>query len=254
MANKFTNAVLPFLSKHEPEILTGLGLSGMIFSTIYTAKATIKAVDAINKKEIEEGRKLTKKEVFKTVWKYYIPSLLSTIGSSACIIGSTCISNKRSAALAAAYTISETALQEYQNKTLELVGEKKEKDIHEAVSKDVVEKTYTGTNIILTGDGDSLFYEPLSGRYFKSNWNKILKAANELNANALNDFDGTITLTQWYSELGLDKTDISDEMGWSLERGVKGLISISIDSSLTPDDMPCGAIYYVTRPIMLENA
>ena len=61
------------------------------------------------------------------------------------------------------------------------------KKIQESISEDKVKKTYQDgiTNVTLIGDGDSLFYEELSGRYFKTNWNRISKAANELNAQGI---------------------------------------------------------------------
>ena len=241
--------IKPLLSKYEPEILMGMGISGMIFSTVWAIKATKKATRILDNKKVELNKeKLSAKEIFVEVWRLYLPVVVSSVISVPCIIAGNRVSNKRTAAIAAAYTLSETALQTYQDKTRELVGEKKEKDIHEAASKENVGKTYSGSNVILTGDGDSLFFEPLSGRYFKSSWNKILKAANELNAEAVSGIFGEITLTDWFSKLGLNKTEVSGTTGWTLKDGVKGLIEIQIDSSLTPDDIPCGSIYYKNRP------
>ena len=75
---------------------------------------------------------MTVKETFKLTWKLYLPVALSTVASIPCIVMSNKVSNKRYAALATAYTISEAALQEYQEKTKEIVGEKKAKQITEA--------------------------------------------------------------------------------------------------------------------------
>jgi hypothetical protein len=252
--NNIFKVIKPFISKHQPEILMGMGISGMIFSTIWAIRATKIATRRLDimKQDFNCDRKLTKTEIFKATWRLYLPVVLSTAISVPCIIAGNRVSNKRNMALAAAYTISETALQEYQEKTKELVGAKKEQEIHEAVSKDQVNKNYTGSQILITGDGDNLFFEPLSGRYFKSNWNKILKSANELNAKALGNVTGQITLTQWFNQLGLDMTDISDELGWNIENGTRGLIDIQIDSSLTPDNIPCGAIHYINRPTPIK--
>lgn len=253
MKNNIAKTIKPMLVKHEPEILMSMGLVGMVFSTVWTVKATINAVRLIDKKKQELNvDKLTFKDTLKTVWKQYIPTVASTAISIPCIIAGNRVSSKRNAALATAYTLSETALQEYQTKTKEIVGEKKEQEIHEAISKDKVEKTYDASKILLTGDGDSLFFEPITGRYFKSNWNKILKAANELNADALGGND-EVTLNDWFDAIGLPPTKGNDYMGWSTMRGRQGLIDIQIDSSLTPDNVPCGAIYYVNEPILLNQ-
>lgn len=251
MNNNIFKTLKPFLAKYEPEILMAMGISGMIFSTIWSVKATKTAVRKIDiKKEELNKDKLTLQEVVKETWKLYLPVVLSTAISVPCIIAGNRVSNKRNMALAAAYTISETALQEYQDKTKEVLGEKKYEKIQESISEDKVKKTYQDgiTNVTLIGDGDSLFYEELSGRYFKTNWNRISKAANQLNAQALSDLSGVITLNEWFYILGLEGTSLGDELGWTITDGKQGIIDISVDSVLTPDDNPCGAIRYNTTP------
>jgi len=244
--------IKPFIVKYEPELLIAMGISGMILSTIWGITATIKGNKKISAKSVVLNRSLTPGEIFKEIWHLYLPVLISTGISIPCIIAGNRITAKRGLALATAYSISEAALQEYQEKTKEIVGEKKEKEIHEAVSKELVGKTHSGAQIFITGDGDSLFYEPLSDRYFNSNWNKILKSANELNARALTDISGKITLSDWFRQLNLEETYISDTMGWCVDQGPKGLVEIAIDSSLTPDNIPCGSIHYINRPMLLK--
>ena len=197
---------------------------------------------------------LTAKETIKLTWKLYLPTVLSVAASVPCVIMSNKVSNKRYAAIATAYTISEAALQEYKDKTKEIIGEKKTKQIEESISDDRVTKTYSGGNqVILTGNGDSLFYEPLSGRYFKSNWNDILKAANELNSEAITNMSGQTTLNDWFQKIGLETTEIGETLGWNLMNNSSNLIDISISSHITKDNVPCGAIYYNRQPVALIN-
>lgn len=248
--------IKPFVNKHEPEILMGMGISGLIFSTVWAVKATVKATRAvINYKDSKNIDKVTKKEVIKLTWRYYWPVVASTAISIPLIIAGNRVSNKRYAALAAAYSISETALLEYQEKTRDLLGEKKAREIQESIDSDKINKTYTGTNqIIMTGNGESLFYEPLSGRYFKSNWNDIAKAANELNAQALSELVSQITLNEWFDRLGLEDTEVGDIMGWELDGKPYNLIDISISSHITKDNIPCGAISYRRTPTKLKTS
>lgn len=242
----------PVLVKHEPDILMYMGLAGLAGSMVLLVKSTIDAVKSVNNRKVELNKeRLPVKEVIKASWKYYIPPVILTAASVPCIIMGNRVSNKRTAALAAAYTISETALQEYQNKTKEIVGEKKEQQIREAAAKETVEKTHKQGSTLVLGSGDSLFYDEISGRYFKSTWNKVLKAANELNALAIGGND-VITLNQWFEEIGLDPIDIGENRGWSVyDNGAKGLINISLTSILTEDKTPCAAIHYENRPIAL---
>lgn len=240
-----------FLVNHSPEILMSIGLSGLIFSIGYTIKATKDANDNIQRRKKELNvDKLDAKEIFLCSWKPFLPVALSTAIAIPCIICGNRVSSKKNATLAAAYALSETAIHEYQSKVKEVIGEKKEKDIREAISKEQIESHPNTTQIILTNDGDSLFYEPITGRYFKSSWNKILKSANKLNSDALSDF-GLIKLNDWFYELGLDSTELGDILGWEVLNGPRDLIDIELNSSLTQDDTPCGAIYYLNRPKML---
>ena len=247
--------IKPFVSKHEPEILMSMGIGGMIFSLAWGIKASFKAARAIDKYKETYGKgKLTAKETIKLTWKLYLPTVLSVAASVPCVIMSNKVSNKRYAAIATAYTISEAALQEYKDKTKEIIGEKKTKQIEESISDDRVTKTYSGGNqVILTGNGDSLFYEPLSGRYFKSNWNDILKAANELNSEAITNMSGQTTLNDWFQKIGLETTEIGETLGWNLMNNSSNLIDISISSHITKDNVPCGAIYYNRQPVALIN-
>lgn len=251
MKNPF-KSIKPFIVEHEPEILMSSGIAGMIFVTAWSIKATVKAVRLVDKRKCELNTdKLSAKETFKTVWKCYIPPVIGTIVSIPCIVASNRISSRRNAALVAAYTIAETSLQEYKDKTKEIVGPEKEKEIHEAISKDkAITAPAPAENVILSDNGDILFQEPITGRYFKSNWNKILKAANELNAAAISGSD-EITLSDWLLALGLSKTSVSDSLGWTVSDGKRGLLDISMDSCLTPDKIPCGVIYYNNDPKLL---
>ena len=255
MTNPF-KVIKPFVVKHEPAILTAMGIAGLLFSTVWGIKETFVVSKKIEGYKQEHNlEKLTPKEYFKLSWKHYLPVVLSASMSVPCIICGNHVANKRYTALAAAYTISETALQEYREKTREIVGEKKAQQIQESVNEDVVKNTYTGgkNQIILTNNGESMFYEPLSGRYFKSSWNNIQKAANDLNSKAIGDVAGFVTLNEWFEALGLGPTDIGETLGWSLGAySPSTLIDISISSHITEDNVPCGAIAYRTNPVLLR--
>lgn len=248
LINVFKSAK-PFIRKHEAEILMSFGIGGFILSTSWAIKSTVTATRRIEKKKKElKKNSLTFAEAFKEVWALYLPVVILSGASVTSVVMGNKVATRKTAALAAAYAISETALQEYIEQTKETVGEKKATEIKEQLSAKKVAETYKGNNILLTGDGDCLFFEPISGRYFKSNWNKILKAANELNAKAMSNITGITTLSDWFEELGLARTSISEDIGWAIENGSNGIISIDVISSMTPDNVPCGSISYNTLP------
>ena len=84
----FTNAfknVKVFATKHSPEILTGIGIAGMIMTTVLAVKATPKALELIEKQKKEEQTDdLTPIEVVKTTWKCYVPAVATGAASITC--------------------------------------------------------------------------------------------------------------------------------------------------------------------------
>ena len=235
------------LTKYSPGILTGIGITGMIGATFMAVKATTKALYLIEaKKEESEVEELTPVETIKTCWKCYIPATLTTVVSAACLIGASTVSAKRNAALATAYSISEAALREYQEKVVEVVGEKKEKAVRDAVAKDQIERDPVTKSevVIIDSNYNTLCYEPLSGRYFKSTIDKIKKAEIKLDRQMIQEM--YVSLNDFYWEIGLDGTDLGDKMGWNLS---KGYMDLSFSSQLADDGTPCAVIVYGIPPV-----
>lgn len=256
--SRFINKVGSKLVEHSPEILTGLGIAGMWTAIIFTAKATPKAlillqdaeIKKINDQEMEGKdpdeivRDLTPFEVVKATWKCYIPPVLMAGVSTACLIGGNSVNLKRNAALATAYTLSETALKEYQEKVIETIGEKKEQVIHEAIAKDKVEKDpVTKREVIITGNGTTRCYDAISGRYFESNVQNIRTAESTLNKRLINEM--YVSLNDFYWEIGLDSTELGDELGWKVENGG---VDLNLSSHLCDDGIPCLVVDYRIAP------
>ena len=235
------------LTKYSPGILTGIGIAGMIGATFMAVKATPKALYLIETKKKEaEVEELTPVETMKTCWKCYIPATLTTVLSAVCLIGASAVSAKRNAALATAYSISEAALREYQEKVVEVIGEKKEKAVRDAVAKDQIDRDPVTKSevVIIDSNSNTLCYEPLSGRYFKSTIDKIKKAEIKLDRQMIQEM--YVSLNDFYWEIGLDETDLGDKMGWNLS---KGYMDLSFSSQLADDGTPCAVIVYGIPPV-----
>lgn len=233
------------VSKHGPEILTGIGIAGMITTTVLSVRATPKALRLIEeKKDEQEVEKLAPIELVKTAWKPYIPAMVMGTASVACLIGASSASTRRSAALATAYKLSETAFGEYKEKVIETIGEKKEAIIKDKVAKTKLEKDpVSKKEVIITPSGKTLCYDSISGRYFESDIEKIKRAVNELNRRMIVDM--YISLSEFYDELGLDHTAISDEIGWNLD---DGLLEIDFSSQIADNGTPCIVMDYRLAP------
>lgn len=234
------------LAKHSPEILTGLGIASMFSAVIFSVQATAKAQKAIDAKKKELGKeKLDPWETIGVSWKYYIPTVVSFAGGAACVLGSDTIAKKRTAAIATAYSITETALTEYKEKVVDAIGEKKENDIRDRVIEEKIRENPPKSNeVIITNGGDTLFYETISGRYFKSDIERIRRIENELNRNMRDEME--ISLNDLYVMLGLPATNrVNDDIGWDIDHGY---IEFIFSAHMSENEQPCIAIDYRTLP------
>lgn len=241
---KMINDVGRRIDRRSPEILAGIGIAGMITTVVLAVRATPKALTLIDEASNEKNAELTRVEVVKAAWKPYIPAAVTGVMSVTCMIGSVHIGARRIAAISTAYKLTETAFSEYKDKVVETIGEKKEKAIKEKIDKDKVEKDPVSKNVvIITEKGNTLCYDVLSGRYFKSDIEKIKKAINEINRQLT--FDFYVSLNEFYDELGLPDTKLGGELGWNLD---DGLIEPSFSSQIAYDGTPIIVLDYNVAP------
>lgn len=240
---RFFKGVERTIAKHSPEILTGIGIAGMLTTTVLAVKATPKALRICEtvKEEHEEPKKI---DYIKATWKCYIPAAITGVVSTACLIGASSASLKRNAALATAYQISQTALTEYKDAVIETVGEETEKAVREKVAEEKVKNNPIGPNeVIMIGNEDFYCIDSISGRCFKSNEVEIKRVENEINNRLLNYM--YVSLNEFYSEIGLSHTAIGDEIGWNLDNG---MLEIFITAIKDEKGRPCLVIDYNVAP------
>ena len=234
------------LERHAPEILTGIGVAGMVTTTILAVKATPKACLLINDRKDElEVKKLSATELVKTTWKCYIPAAVTCGASIACLVGASSVNCKRNAVLATAYKLSEAALSEYKDAVIETIGEKKEQSVRDKVAEERLKKNpVSKSEVIVTGNGTTLCYDPVGNSYFKSNIQQIESAKNKLNARMLSE--NYVSLNDFYDELGIGPTKLGDDLGWDIYKD--GLVEIAFSSQLAEDGTPCLVMDYSVAP------
>lgn len=250
-ATKFFKALAKGVSKRSPEILTGIGVAGMITTTVLAVRATPKALTLIEDAKNEHENKWTPLDTVKAAWKPYIPAAVLGVTSTVCLIGACSVSTRRTAAIATAYKLSETALSEYKDKVIETFGEKKEKTVRERIAEDRLEKNpVDDAQIIFTDKGSTLCCEPISGRYFKSDIDCMKRAVNDLNERLLCDPFGYISLNDFYDELGLESTSKGDDLGWNVS---DGQIRLDFHAKIAKNGDPCIVIDYINPPVYDYN-
>lgn len=255
---KLLNTAKHVMKKRSPEILTGIGIAGMISTVVLAVKATPKAMELIEEEKLKQlpenydadkdpgNHYLTPIETVKAAWKPYIPAAVTGVASVACLIGANSVHVRRNAALATAYQLSTTALSDYREKVVETIGEKKETTIRDKVAKKQVEENQPeASTIIMTGKGNTLFYDSNSDRYFRSDMDKVRNAVLELNEKMINGNEMYISLNDFYDEIGLKHTEVGNSIGWRID---KGKIDIRYSAQLTEDNEPCIVLDHLMPP------
>ena len=255
------------VQKKSPEILTGLGIAGMITTVVLAVKATPKALDLIDEEIDNQNRKLSQEayvsgystvnqidklkpvETVKVAWKPYIPALLLGGASVGCLIGANTVSARRHAALYSAYELSKTAYNELNEKVTEVVGEKKVTEIKQKLAEDKVNKVSSEgaiekkSNVVIAGDGDTWFIDAMSNQPFLSSKNKLDAAANELNRKMRSDM--YVSLSQFYDEVGIEHTGTSDYIGWRID---KEYIDVVTSDAIVKDGKVYVVMDFLSRP------
>lgn len=141
------------IQKYSPEILTGVGIVGVIGATVLACKATLKAesvIDGHNFKinAIHEAKEIAKDDseyiytdqdaLSDTVTTYaqtgfeflklYWPAITVGAGAIVCLLSAHNIMKQRNVALVAAYEVIEKSFNSYRDRVIKELG--KEKDFH----------------------------------------------------------------------------------------------------------------------------
>lgn len=237
---KIVSNIIESIGKNSTTILTGAAVTGVIGTVTLGVRATIKACDELDK---DARSQMTKKDVFKKVWKYYISTTICGVSTVICIISLHRISNKQLIKLAGTCKVLESAGIEYQKKVEETIGAEQEKKIKEAIIKDKIDNDDMNEKEVIVLDGNQLVYDTLSGRYFMSDEETILRVVNRCNSMIL--FGDRVTLNDFYAELELPPIDIGDMLSWDVDNG---LIEVILGGTRTRDGRLCLTIQHENQP------
>lgn len=235
---------------NTPAILTALGISGTISTAYLAGKASYKAALVIFEYEdslLFDDRSVQQKikDRAPIVWRLYIPTGISGVATITCIVAATKVGSRRTAAVAAAYSITEKAFEEYREKVTETIGENREKTVRDKLAQGKVDKNPPSEKqLLLAGPGNVLCCELFTGRYFNSDMESLRKAQNNINAKLLRELYAS--LSDFYYMLGVPYTSNSSDIGWTSDR----LMELYFSTVLTEDGRPCITIEYnYTKPL-----
>lgn len=222
---------------NSTNILTGLGVLGVVSTAVLAAKATPKALDILAEKEEykqeEYGESLTLFEKAISVAPAYMPAVLMGTATVACILGANHINQVKQANLMAAYTCLDATYKDYRNKVKDILGE----DGAKRIDKELEKERY-----ICEKHGDPtikrLFYDEFSGRYFEKSIYEMLKATYD--ANRIYGMLGEMSLNQLYEFFDLAPTELGKQIGWNAAKDWECYNFAWLDISWEPIETPDG--------------
>ena len=237
--------------KYSPEILAGVGVVGVIASTVMACKATTKLNDILaeSKEQLEQIKTVAvdpayadkyteddaKKDTTITyvqtgvkVAKLYTPSVILCASSLGCLLASNNILKKRNAALSAAYMTVDKSFKEYRRRVAERFGDEVEKEIRYNIkAKEIVTVDEEGNEVketvkVMEGADNPTTYSDYA-RFFDEScpawqndpeYNLTFLRAQQQYANDLLKAQGRLFLNDVYKMLGIDITKAGQVVGW----------------------------------------
>lgn len=237
------------ISKHSPELLTGVSIFGVVATAYHASKATLKAKEQLDivrlagEEDVPITDILDKREIIALTWRHYIPTAITGGLTVSSIVASNRISAKRVGAATAAYALAEHAYSEYREQVREEFGEAKEEKIQNAVTEKLVQSN-DPSNIVMVGSGQTTCFEQYTGRYFLCDIATLKDAVNKINHKITHEL--YVTLDEFYMLLDIPGTSESDTLGWDSDR----LLELSYQPVLDPDGKPVlGFTYNYVKPL-----
>lgn len=237
-----------FAVDNSPLILTAIGVTGVVTTALLTGKACIKATRLVDFDDAERERNdegsLPFSGKVKLVWPHFIPPLATAALTVSAIVMSNRIGTRRAAAMAAAYSISEKAFDEYREKVVEKLGKGKERAARDELAQERMDRNPISKNaVLITGTGLVPCYDVYSGRYFESDMESLKKAMNDINYR-VNNHDGA-SVNEFYDKIGLPHIEVGEEMGWNSDE----LLDIHFATTMTDDQRPAISLEFRAKPV-----
>lgn len=227
--------------KNSPGFLFGVGVVGMVGSTVLACRATLKVDEVLE--ESQAKLKLAKTLVHddyserdrrkdisvihvKTgvnVVRLYGPAIIVGGLSIAALTKSHSILNQRNAAITAAYAALEKGFNEYRERVIEKYGKDQDRDFRYGTRQEEIVDPESGKKSIVTrvGPGDPSIY----ARFFdngSASWSKepeynlIFLKCQQNYANDLLRARGHVFLNEVYDMLGIPRSKAGAVVGWIL--------------------------------------
>lgn len=251
-------SVQKVVSDNATGILTTGGAVGVVVTAVLAGRASFKAAEIINNREAEphvklvpgvgevEEDALSTVDKIKLVWPQYVPAVVTGAASIVAIVMANRLNAQRIAALAAAYSLSENRLKDYQAKVAEKLTGPKNQAIYDELAQEKVNATAPSREVMILGGTDVLCFDMFTGRYFTSTMERIKTAELNTNSEMFTIHGQYVSLSFFYDQLGLAPTSFSDDVGWN--QATTGPVDLRFSTVMSPDEKPCIAVDFAIAP------
>jgi hypothetical protein len=234
--------------KYSPQILTYVGVAGVVTAAVLGAKATLKLEDVVDKtkaglddahaanaeraKADPEGysRVEHKKDVTrvymstaKDLTKLYALPISLGVVSISCIIGGQGIQYKRTVASVAAYKTLEESFDKYRQRVVADLGMDKDEEYRRGYTTSEGTDENGEPTIVIDGNlhdlSDYTTFFDASNHNWKTTspeYNLMFVKSHETFANQLLNARGHVFLNDVYDSLGMPRTQVGSIVGWVL--------------------------------------
>jgi len=238
------------INKYSPEILMGVGIVGVITSTVMLCKATTKADQVIDKLKADKDKFIYAKENLSEDYtdqdyqkdlaiaygqagigfvKLYGPSITLAVVSIGCILGSHGIMKKRNLALVAAYKAVEQSFTDYRKRVVAEYGSEKDRLFKNGIVQSEITVTETDENgktkklkaVVESVDPNGIsqyarFFDEGSVNWSKTpEYNLVFLKCQQNYANDLLRSRGHLFLNEVYDLIGVPRSQAGQIVGWA---------------------------------------
>lgn len=225
--------------KNSPHIFFAAGVVGVVTTTVLACRATLKLekmideikldVDSVSDMKPNSTESNHDKDVMYVYGKgalklgrLYAPSLVVGTVSIAALTGSHVQLTRRNAALTITLAAVSKAYEEYRLRVQEEIGEKKELELHRALSDEEVDVDGKKKNIKVTNPYGlspyARFFDEYSTEWKKNaEHNRIFIQCQQNYANHKLKARGHVFLNEVYDSLGLERSQAGAVVGWVMD-------------------------------------
>ena len=260
---KEANKVPVLADKNAPLLLMLAGIGGLAATVVSAVKATPLAIDkmddeiakryengeieyeelpmSVNKSDMEfRFNELGPKQIVKSCWKCYVPTVILGALSISSFIGSYKVNTARLTAMTAMYEFTANAYDRYRRNVAKVspkTDSKATKAARDERVKDIPESKFDGLP-----EGKEICIDLFTGNVFYSTREDVLVAVNKIKDKFLAG-EMFVSLNEFYDEVDADHVGVGDDVGWSPDTD----LDIQFDSILR-NGKPCLTIGYFANP------